>query len=71
MLSQYVSVAMQLETLELTFERWLRRPSVALDESALAQEFHANWRQSNGTLDKWHAELKRRASLLSKAATIS
>ncbi|MBW8466938.1 MAG: hypothetical protein K0M67_01635 [Thiobacillus sp.] len=67
MVDQYVSAAMRTRGLENTFERWLARPAVALAEAALAQEFHANWRQPNGSISKWKAEVKSRAELLSKA----
>ena len=67
MVDQYVSAAMRTRGLEHTFERWLARPAVALAEAALAHEFHANWRQPNGSISKWEAEVKSRAELLSKA----
>lgn len=68
MVDQYVSAAMRTYGLEETFEQWLARPAVALAEAALAHEFHANWRQPNGSIGKWKADVKRRAELLSKAA---
>lgn len=69
MVDQYVSAAMNLDGLEQTFDQWLERPAVALAETALAREFHANWRRPNGSLDQWDAEVKKFAALLSKAAT--
>lgn len=71
MVDQYVSATMQLEGLDETFEQWLRLPAVAISEAALAQEFHANWRQPNGTLHKWDAEVQKQASLLSRSANIA
>ena len=68
---QYVSAAMQLDDLEQTFDRWLARPAVAIAEDSLAREFHSNWRQQRGTLDRWDSEVKKQAALLSKAATLS
>lgn len=70
MVDQYVSATMQILELEETFDQWLARPAVYIAEASLAKEFHANWRQPNGTLARWHAEVKRHAALLSKGATI-
>lgn len=71
MMAQYVSAAMQLDGLEQTFDKWLARPAVAIAEDSLAREFHSNWRQPKGSLDRWDSEVKRHAALLSKAATLS
>lgn len=68
---QYVSAAMQLDDLEQTFDRWLARPAVAIAEETLAREFHSNWGEQRGTLDRWDTEVKKQAALLSKAATLS
>ncbi len=68
MVHQYVAATMQFEDLQQSFERWLARPAVAVAEASLAREFHTNWRNPNGSLDRWDAEVKKQASLLSKAA---
>lgn len=68
LVEQYVSASMRVGGLGQTFDQWLQLPAVAHAETALAKEFHANWRQPNGSLDQWDAEVKNRASLLSKAA---
>lgn len=69
MVEQYMSAAMQIVELELSFGRWLSRPEVTIAEAALARVFHANWRQPSGKLDQWKSEVKRRAKLLAAATT--
>jgi hypothetical protein len=59
---------MQLDELEKTVDRWLGSPAVALAETALAREFHANWGQPNGSLDHWDEEVTKHVTLLPQAA---
>jgi hypothetical protein len=69
LVDQYVSAAMQIDGIELSFGQWLTRPEVAIAEASLAQEFHANWRQPNGKLVRWEADVKSRAKLLAARIT--
>ena len=68
MVDQYVSVTMHLSTVGETFDKWLQLPAVAIAETKLANEFHANWRTPSGSLDRWKEEVERHATLLSYAA---
>lgn len=69
LVDQYVSATMQIDALEFSFGQWLTRPGVTFTEASLAREFHANWRQPNGNLVRWEAEVKNRAKLLAADIT--
>lgn len=68
LIDQYVSMTMRLPALETTFEKWLQLPEVAITEANLANEFHANWRSPNGSLDGWEKDVKCHSTMLSYAA---